>query len=322
MLPLPADVYLSETSHARDQLLLSQHWTCIGRVEDVALPGAWMRGANRLCVVRGEDLELRAMFDVCRHRASTILEGESGRIARFVCPYHGWSYDLTGRGKECDGLMRAHVATWGGFVFVSRNDAPFVAPEFVQGDLESLRVGHRARWEVSANWKLLVQNFQESHHFPSVHPGLERHTPFARSSSIVTDGPWLGGRMELVSETVSLDGKRNGRPLIAASGVVTDALLFPTSLFSVQPDYALSYRLSPLAVDRTRIDFSILFHPSVAHLEHRDVIDFWKVTNEEDRAICERQMEGLRSGVWTPLRYAESEDGVMAFDTLLRREYA
>lgn len=322
MLPLPAEVYLSDASYAADQKLIAAHWTCIGRVEDVPLPGSFIRGPGRLIVVRGEDLELRAMFDVCRHRAATILDGEAGRVARLVCPYHGWSYDLSGRGKECDGLVRAHVATWGGFVFVSRVGGPLPAPEFVTADLARLRAGHRARWEVLANWKLLVENFQESHHFPRVHPGLERHTPFARSSSIVGDGPWLGGRMELVSETVSLDGQRHGRPLIAEPGVVLDALLFPTSLFSVQPDYVLSYRLAPLAPDRTRVDFTILFHPAVAHLEHPDVIDFWRQTNDEDRAICERQMEGLREGVWTPLCYAESEDGMIAFDRLIRRAYS
>lgn len=323
MIPLPADVYLSADTFARDRQILDRHWTVVGREEDVALPGAWLRGEGRLIVVRGEDLELRAMFDVCRHRGTPLLDGDGGRIAGMVCPYHGWSYDLQGRGKECEGLVRAHVTTFGGFILVSRNDAPLAAPPepLARVDLRSLRSGHRDAWDVAANWKLLVQNFQESHHFPRVHPGLERHTPYARSSSIVTGGPWLGGRMELVSETVSLDGSRHDRPLVGEVGVVHDALLFPTSLFSVQPDYVLSYRLSPRTPDRTRIDFSILFHPSVAHLPNEDVVAFWKKTNDEDRQICERQQIGMASGVFAPVRYDESEDGLRAFDRLVTRSY-
>lgn len=319
---LPAEAYVSPEWFHRDEQLLARHWTCIAREEDVALPGQWSRGRDRLIVIRGEDLELRAMFDVCRHRGTAMLDGDAGRIARFTCPYHGWSYDLAGRGERCD-LIRAHVITLGGFVLTSRSAEPITLPEFLNGyELAMLRTGHRAAWDVAANWKLLVQNFQESHHFPHVHPSLERHTPFARSSSIVTDGighGWLGGRMELTTETVSIDGRIHDRPIVGTRGVVIDALLFPTFLLSVQPDYVLTYRLTPLAPARTRVDFSILFHPSVAHLEHRDVMDSWRVTNEEDRAICERQQLGLASGVWTPFEYDASEDGMRAFDTLYQR---
>jgi glycine betaine catabolism A len=313
---LPAEAYTSQQWFDRDQALLDRHWTCTGREEDLALPGAWTRGRGRLIAIRGEDLELRAMFDVCRHRGTAMLEGDHGRIARFTCPYHGWQYDLAGRGPSCE-LARAKAMAIGGFVFTSRNAAPIALPSFLSDfDFRMLRVGHRATWEVSANWKLLVQNFQESHHFPHVHPALERHTPFARSSSIVTDGLWLGGRMELTTETVSVDGRIHDRPIVGARGLVLDALLFPTFLVSVQPDYVLTYRLQPLAADRTRVAFEILYHPSIAHLEHREVVFFWKITNDEDKAICERQQIGLASGVWTPSEYDESEDGMRAFDRL------
>ena len=217
--------------------------------------------------------------------------------------------------------MLARFAVKSGLLFVGKPVAG--APGYLmRASLARLVVRHRARWDVGANWKLLVENFQESHHFPRVHPGLEAWTPFERSSSI-TEG-WLGGVMPLVerAETVSLDGLRHERPFIVPPEdrrVVHDALLFPTTLLSVQPDYALVYRLFPLAAERTRIDFSILFHPSATTFD--DVIEFWKKTNDEDRAIRERQQLGIASGAWSPACYTQSEDGVHAFDKLVAEQY-
>jgi Rieske 2Fe-2S family protein len=298
--------------------------------------GAWTRTPfDRLIVIRGEDLQLRALHDVCRHRGAALLDGEQGRIARFTCPYHGWSYDLGGRlrdagdafptfEKSAHGLVERHVEVREGLAFVSLEEARVTLPPFVErAGLARLRAQHHARWEVSANWKLLIENFQESHHFPRVHPGLESHTPFERSSSITED--WLGGAMPLVdrAETVSRDGLRHGRPFIVPEQdrrLVHDALLFPTTLISVQPDYALLYRLFPLAADRTRIDFAILFHPTCTG-PIEDVIEFWQQTNDEDRAICERQQVGIASGAWSPSCYTQSEDGMHAFDQLVARFY-
>lgn len=333
--PLPAIAYTSPEVHALEQrTLFARSWVCVGHEADVAMPGAWVRAPfDRLIVIRGEDLELRALHDVCRHRGATLLDGDSGRIARFSCPYHGWSYDLAGRLRDAGdafahfdrashGLVERSVTVREGLVFVALEAGPLELPPFVRrADIARLRTQHRARWEVFANWKLLIENFQESHHFPRVHPGLERLTPFERSSSI-TDR-WLGGVMPLTSETVSLDGLRHERPFIVPEEdrrVVHDALIFPATLLSVQPDYVLLYRLFPLAAERTRIDFSIMFHPACAG-PFGDVIEFWQKTNDEDRLICERQQQGIASGAWSPACYTQSEDGMHAFDQLVARAY-
>ena len=181
------------------------------------------------------------------------------------------------------------------------------------------------QWEVAANWKLLVENFQESHHFPLVHPGLEALTPFAASRSVVTDGPWQGGVMALREgvESVSQSGRLNGRPLIAGAEVC-DALVAPALLTSLQPDYLLTYRLMPLAVDRTRVVGEIALHPAalVPGDLHADLTEFWDRTNAEDRDICERQQRGLASRAASPRCYAPSEDGVVAFDRWVARGLA
>jgi Rieske 2Fe-2S family protein len=171
---------------------------------------------------------------------------------------------------------------------------------------------------------VVVGNFQESHHFSCVHPSLEGRTPWTRSTSVLESERWLGGTMELAPgfETVSESGKRNGRPFVAAPEdreLIKDALVFPLWLTSLQPDYLLTYRLAPLAVDRTLVVAEIHVHKSAladaADLD--DVFAFWERTNAEDRAICERQQRGLAARHGAALRYAESEDGLHAFERLV-----
>lgn len=196
--------------------------------------------------------------------------------------------------------------------------------------LRHLRLGRRAGYAVAANWKLLVENFQESHHFPGVHPGLERLTPSSRADSRLGDGPWLGGTMDIVggAETVSLDGLLHGRPTLAGTRAedrlqVFDAFLFPALLWSVQPDYLLTYRLTPLSPGETHVVADIHFHPAAfsADFDASEVFAFWDRVNEEDRSICERQQRALRSRGHPPGRYTSVEDGVHAFDRLVALRY-
>src|SRR6185369_14393715 len=91
---------------------------------------------------------------------------------------------------------------------------------------------------------------------------------------------------------------------------VFDALLFPGLFWSLQPDYLLSYRLHPRAVDRTEIIADTYVHegcPQDADLA--PVLELWDRINAEDRAICEAQQIGVGSRGFSG-GYAESEDGV------------
>ena len=78
----------------------SREWLCVGREEDVARPGDYLVATiadQSVIVVRGEDESLRAFHNVCRHRGSTLCPDERGRVVRFQCPYHAWTYELDGR---------------------------------------------------------------------------------------------------------------------------------------------------------------------------------------------------------------------------------
>ena len=348
---LPQAAYLDEAVFAFDRArLFERSWLCVGRESELESPGEFLLArvaGQELVVVRGVDLELRAFFNVCRHRGLALVEAERGRAREFVCPYHAWTYELSGVlrvaphmpatfQRDCHGLTGVSVGLWHGFVFVCLGAEPLAladalsgAPEWLtRPELRHLRLGRSKRYEVLANWKLIVENFQESHHFPSVHPALERQTPSAGSSSWLSEGAWLGGKMQLAAHlsTVAAESTASLRPLIvpaAERSVVSDAFAFPALLTSVQPDYLLTYRLEPESASRTLITANTYFHAAAFSPELRaeDVFDFWDTVNAEDRVVCERQQRGVASRGCQPAPYSLLEEGVHAFDQRMARCY-
>lgn len=352
--PLPVGVYTDPAVFAleRDHLF-ARSFVPLAREDDVALPGSFVRvvGPWDVVVVRGEDLAVRAFFDACRHRGAPLvgLGAARGRTTRFTCPYHGWTYDTSGAlvgtgrvpcpvalGRATDGgagLLELDVHVEAGIVFGrAAGPAPFPAPPrwLEAASAELLRPAHASTTTTRANWKLVVENFQESAHFPSVHPGLEARTPARTSSSHTDDDAWLEGTMDLApgAETVSPSGRRDGRPFVAAPadrGAVHDALGFPLLLVSLQPDYLLTYRLAPLAADATSVEFTLLVHPEAAAWpaeRHAELVAFWTRTNDEDRAIVEAQQRALATPGLAFAPFAANEDGVHAFQRRLARAYA
>lgn len=355
--PLPASVYLDADVLAFERAtLFRDRWVAAGREADAMAPGAFFRPpfVDDIIVARGADLELRSFYNVCRHRASPLTCEARGRTARFECPYHGWTYELDGRlhsalhapshfDRDAHGLLELELACASGFVFCrSKAERPPVEQELTpwsgappwlrETELRHVVRAHHDTWVTQANWKLLVENFQESHHFARVHRGLEQLTPNEGARSWLEGSTWLGGVMPLAAEaeTVSTTGLRRSRPFIVAEArrrSVHDAVLFPTLLTSLQPDYLLTYRLVPEAVDRTRVVFDVFVHPEAQHSsQYESGIDevkaFWARVNAEDRAICEGQQRGMGTPGYRPACFATVEDGVHAFQKLVASAYA
>lgn len=340
--PLPPHVCWDDEVFAFDRdEIFGRAWLSAGHESEIAEPGSFLVAPvtpEGVVITRAGDGVVRAFYNVCRHRGATLVDAPCGRAEALACPYHQWVYGLDGRLRSAPGardtadLVPVRVASWSGFLFVNLDpdaadldDAIAGAPPWL-ASLPPLRLAGRAVHEVRANWKLCVENFQESHHFPLVHPGLEALTPMERATSVIGDGPWLGGVMEIIggAETVSASGRRHGRPFLVPEDArrrVLDAHLFPGLLTSLQPDYFLTYRLHPIAPDRTRIVADTWVAPDCPAGAVADVLSFWERVNAEDRAICERQQLGVRSRGFAPVGYARVEDGVHAFDRLVARRY-
>ncbi|MGC4087627.1 MAG: aromatic ring-hydroxylating dioxygenase subunit alpha [Polyangiaceae bacterium] len=330
--------------------LFRTSWQYVARECELANVGDFVRSqvaGEDVLLVRGPDLEIRAFFNVCRHRGLRLVEEPCGRASRFECAYHGWVYELSGAlrvapsmpatfRRDCHALAALRVSVWHGFVFTCLDAAtPSVevalagAPDWLRrAELSHLRLGRTTAHEVEANWKLCVENFQESHHFRRVHPALEAQTPSSSATSWSSEGAWLGGLMQLADErrTVSAAASVPERPFVvppAERRRVADAFAFPALLTSLQPDYLLTYQLDPVSPTRTRVTAKVYFHAAAfaPALDAADVFEFWDRVNAEDKSICERQQRGLASSSFTSASYSMLEDGVLAFDRRVAELY-
>jgi Rieske 2Fe-2S family protein len=335
----------------RDRIFARQ-WNCVGRTSRLANPGDFIVrdiAGESIIVLRDRGGELRAFFNVCRHRGTRICREASGQFSETIqCPYHAWTYATDGRligaphMQEVEGfdkrdfpLHQAAVSEWEGFVFVNIDAQPqpfdgWFAPmlgRLSRYGIDNLRVGHSVTYDVKANWKLVFQNYSECLHCPMIHPELSTVLPYQSGANDLVDGPFLGGYMEITppNESATLSGRACGR-LVNASLPADDRhrafyyTLMPNLMLSIHPDYVNYYLLTPVAVDRTIVESEWMFHPSndgdVA-FNPTDAIGFWDVTNRQDWDIVEQSQLGISSRRYEPGPYSPRESIPAAWD----REY-
>lgn len=166
---------------------------------ELTKPGSYVVheiGAYSIIIVRGNDGEIRAFHNSCRHRGSVLCKAKAGRNPKIVCPYHQWTYELDGRllwardmGPDFDaskhGLKPVHCRNLSGMVYVCVADvAPDIAPLAAETarylaphDLENSKVAHSSTIIENGNWKLVWENNRECYHCAGNHPSLCRTFP-------------------------------------------------------------------------------------------------------------------------------------------------
>lgn len=198
---LPSWTYHDPEFHAVElDRVFRPSWQVVCHLSDIPKAGDWHTldyCGESVIVVRGQDAQLRAFTNVCRHRGSRLVDGASGCAKKLVCPYHAWTYDLDGTltgvpdsasyptlDRKQAGLVAVELEVWRGFIFVRLQDdggptvaqqmAPYeamVAPYRFE-ELEALgRVTLRPR---EVNWKNVGDNYSDGLHIPVAHPGLTR----------------------------------------------------------------------------------------------------------------------------------------------------
>ena len=150
-------------------------------------------GKTSVIVLRDRSGTIRAFHNTCRHRGSRICDAERGHASAIMCPYHLWTYDLTGKLRNAGrmhgnfkvddyGLLPVHLETVKGTIYICLaadppDFAPFksaLTPYLVPQDLEKAKVAHVANYRIRGNWKLMMENSRECFHCPSGHPELSR----------------------------------------------------------------------------------------------------------------------------------------------------
>ncbi len=248
---LDSRAYFGAEEYARDlRDIWYRNWVHVCRSSELAEPRdfrLFRLGDQEILLLRGEDGDLRAFHNTCRHRGSALRTEDSGRLKSrlIVCPYHAWSYSLDGDlvrvpSKSCPAgfekadhpLYRVAVAEWRGFVFVNLGaepgasmDGSFDVDPGVLADwpLEAMTSAHVFRKTMNCNWKIFWENYNECLHCPGVHPELsalvpiygrglmDRHDDPEWAAHADDTAPEFSGTLRHGAETWSSDGSAHGR---------------------------------------------------------------------------------------------------------------
>ncbi|MDB5074399.1 MAG: aromatic ring-hydroxylating dioxygenase subunit alpha [Chloroflexi bacterium] len=307
-----------------------------------------------IIILRSKTGALNGFYNVCRHRGCRLAledtprpqegDGPSGSGSfhnSITCPYHQWSYNFEGklRGtpylresdrfkKENFSLYPVGVDVWGGFMFVNLSPAEagaegrtllqqlgLVPEEFKRYPLSSLRVGKRLVYEVEANWKVVMENYNECYHCGGVHPELCELVPaFKQHGGSELD--WANGIPHRDGATTfTFSGTTNRVPFEGLDDFEITRhkgqLIYPNLLVSFSSDHIAAFTLWARDPGHTTITCDFLFDPremAKPDYDPSDAVEFWDVVNKQDWVICSGVQRGMSSRPFGSGYYAQMED--------------
>jgi len=338
---LPREMYVDAGHWAveRDAVLFGE-WYCVGRLDDLGLAApkrvATVDVAGESVLVTSDEAgALHAAYNVCRHRGSQLCSPDQpARDAGSLrCPYHSWTYALDGsllRSPHATvddpsefALHPVGVETWLGFVFVHLTPgAARPLADQVDHPAEALRnygigdlvTGQVLRYDVAANYKVLLENYNECYHCGPVHPELSRLVPsFAGGGA---DLDWEHGIPHREGAwTFTMSGTTTRAPLPGLDEHERTRhkgdLAYPNLMLSASADHVAAFVLHPRAADRTEVVCSLLFAPDAAAdpaFDPGDAAELWHLVNQQDWAICESVQRGMSSRAYAHGWFAPMED--------------
>ncbi len=198
------EFYVCDAVFAADmEHVISRKWITVGHVDQVRKKGDYFLfkvGDEQIIIIRENEDSIRAFYNVCRHRGSTLCSDVSGNAKKLVCPYHAWTYGLDGAlvsarlmpddfVKADNGLHTCHVREHFGFIFINMSAGEPDDFDATFGDMDAIldyhgfaeaKIAHIGHYPTAANWKLVVENFLECYHCQPAHPEFcSMHPPEA-----------------------------------------------------------------------------------------------------------------------------------------------
>jgi glycine betaine catabolism A len=190
---LPRSFYHEELLYRTEmEYIWRGGWLFAGHSCQIPNPGDYFLydvGEDSVIVVRDDDGQVNALYNVCRHRGSIICETAEGHVKRFICPYHQWTYDRGGRlllwrgmqdglDKAELGMHRAHAREIEGMIFISLAPQPpdfepaaaTISPIARPQGMARAKVAKIMDFDVHSNWKLVWENNRECYHCNVNHP--------------------------------------------------------------------------------------------------------------------------------------------------------
>jgi len=352
---LPAWTYNSDelTQLEMEQLFLLS-WRFVGHVSDIPKSGDYQcfeMADERAVVVRDQDGQVRAFHNVCRHRASRVVGEDKGHCGKaFICPFHGWSYNLDGTLKnipkadsfpEIDkqqfGLKSLDCEVWHGMIFIRfGGDGPSIAELFAEAaeeidlyrieDMQPLDDPYQYRFDL--DWKAVLDIDNEGYHVPIGHPEL-----FDLVGATYTDQTLQGGlsrahgvfnqrkhRLERNRDYVSTLPEESYLPETHQHVWIYWGL-FPGFVLTLFPDQIEIYQIYPTGNQK-----SVMAGVTYALPDDRTEMQKARELNrdinmdvgDEDIQLIEWAAAGMRSSAFEGSLLSDLELGVASFQNQLR----
>lgn len=347
--------------------IIYRNWVLAGHASELPNPGDFkvlkVAGESAI-IVRGSDGAVKAFANVCRHRGSLVCLEAGGHADKFSCPYHGWMYDIDGKlfaardmpddfDKSSHGLKPVSVDVVHGLVFVSFTDKPpslegckrDLAEPMAMFDFENLKVAARKTYDIPANWKLSIENYQECYHCATAHPEYARmHTLMLGDDRKARVQGHMKERMEACglkemsiyhvdiharpgemgygySRTALFDkyktGSRDGSPVAPLLGEFKDydhgASDFNFGAFSfllAYSDHVVAYVFTPVDHNNSRCEIFWMVRGDAEAGKDYDVDELtwlWDITTISDKEIIVNNSKGVHSKFYEPGPFSEME---------------
>ena len=344
---LPSWTYNNEVFFELEKRdLFLNNWQLICHGSNIPLPGDYFTFDlfnERLVAVRDASLEIRVFHNVCSHRATKLLDRVSGNCGkRIVCPYHAWSYDLSGNLKHVPGIenfenldLKDHglriveQEVFKGFVFakVLPSDVPSVRQQFEPylaeiepyrfEDLEPLgRVTLRPR---EVNWKQIADNYVDAMHISVAHPGLSNLVGASYDLEVSCNGGFVhrmsadlnASRKNMLSNVLykkflprvdHLPAERQGQWMYYR--------LWPNLAFDVYPDQMDFMQFIPINASTTMIrEIPFALKDDRREMKVARYLN-WRINREvnaEDTRLIKWVQEGMQTSAFQSGPLAKSE---------------
>jgi phenylpropionate dioxygenase-like ring-hydroxylating dioxygenase large terminal subunit len=338
----PASIFTADERHALEQAkvfrALPVPVTLSARLPEPGSVLAHDGYGVPLVLTRDKDGQVRAFLNACQHKGSKVVEScEPHKAGRLVCPYHAWTYKLDGQlmgvprqetfaglDKATRPLAQLPCKESGGLIWVILDrhapaDFSSLSDQFA-ADFEAMGIptahvyGHK-RFDLKANWKLVLEPFLEGYHVQRLH---------AQSiGDMFADVPNVYDRFG--RHTRQISGKMNFTPELLEGEVknihdiVTHAYLaFPSTVVVTSPYYISVMIIMPTTATSSKVDYFMLTrgpadNPKAESLYARSYELILKVFGTEDFRAAEISQEGLNSGALETVIYGGLEHAIPEF---------
>ncbi len=313
------------------QQIFHNSWQFLCHEEKLREPGSYVAAdiqGQGIVACRDSDGELRAFYNVCKHRGHELLKGE-GKTRVITCPYHAWVYNLDGRlsrarhsdhienfNKDEICLSQVQLEVFCHLVFVNLN--PQAKPLAEQSgelakeimgyapDLENLTFAHRLTYNIKANWKAVVDNFLECCHCPVAHRDF---------CTLVEMDTYKVKTYGIYSSHMAKAGRGNNKAYAVDDASVTDHAvwyLWPNTTLMRYPGRGnfMVWRFYPIGPEQTHEIFDFFFETAEPNDAEREAIKFIDdVLQPEDISLVESVQRGMCTPAFNQGRYLIDPEG-------------